>query len=52
MVLEVDLTYKLAVVFAIDFSLELPREGRKGTGGRVAEGANLEDLLQVHHLSW
>ena len=52
MVLEIDLTYKQAVVFAIDFSLELPREGGKGTGGRVAEGTNLEVLHQVDHLSW
>ena len=50
--LEVNLTYKRAVVFAIDFSLELPREGGRRTGGRVAEGTNLEVLHQVDHLSW
>jgi hypothetical protein len=46
MVLEVDLTYKRAVVFAIDFSLSLPREG--GGGPLICRIYKSLQILRVH----
>ena len=46
MVLEVNLTYKLAVVFAIDFSLELPREGDWGKEGGLLRGLILKFFIR------